>query len=77
MAKLNSITNFIRALTFRAPLRVSAVQGVKTSYGITTFPLCPRCLNTMEREFQSYCDRCGQALDWNNFDNAVIILPVK
>ena len=29
----------------------------------------------MEREYQSYCDRCGQALDWKGFSKALVILP--
>ena len=28
------------------------------------FPVCPRCRNTMERDYQSFCDRCGQCLEW-------------
>ena len=31
----------------------------------------------MEREYQPYCDRCGQCLDWSAFSNATIILPQK
>ncbi len=29
----------------------------------------------MERDYQIYCDRCGQRLDWNNFSKAAILLP--
>ena len=29
------------------------------------YPVCPRCGSTMEREYQSYCDRCGQRLSWD------------
>lgn len=25
---------------------------------------CPHCKTTMEREYQQYCDRCGQKLKW-------------
>lgn len=28
------------------------------------FPVCPRCECTMERDYQAYCDRCGQCLKW-------------
>ena len=31
------------------------------------YPVCPRCGITMEREYQHFCDRCGQQLDWSAF----------
>ena len=29
-----------------------------------TYFQCPNCKVTMEREYQRYCDRCGQRLKW-------------
>lgn len=26
---------------------------------------CPRCRIPLDRDYQPYCDRCGQALDWS------------
>ena len=40
----------------------------------TTYYVCPRCQTTMEREFMSFCDRCGQKLDWRGYKKAKIIL---
>ena len=37
------------------------------------FYICPRCHVTMEREFMSYCDRCGQCLDWKGYRRASIV----
>lgn len=37
------------------------------------FPVCPRCQLTMEREYQAFCDRCGQALDWSRFPKVLIV----
>ena len=31
-----------------------------------TYFRCPNCQNTMEREYQKYCDRCGQKLKWQS-----------
>jgi hypothetical protein len=31
------------------------------------FPVCPTCNVTLDREYQSYCDRFGQALSWQKF----------
>jgi len=27
--------------------------------------ICPRCNVSLERDFQAFCDRCGQRLDWS------------
>lgn len=59
-------------LSFREPLRVTeAVYYISQGY---SFPRCPRCRITLEREYTAYCDRCGQALDWAHFDHALIQL---
>ena len=49
---------------FRIPLSVREVCIIKSKY---CFPICPRCRSSLEREFQSFCDRCGQALSWKHF----------
>ena len=38
------------------------------------FPVCPQCRMTLDREYQAYCDRCGQALSWKAFHKALVIL---
>lgn len=63
-------------LTFRNPMSVTQVRCFRTSHNtITQFPVCPQCGVTMEREYQSFCDRCGQRLDWKNFSRATILPP--
>lgn len=62
------------ALAFRAPMRVSAVRSIRSPSLLTSFPICPRCQRTLDREYQSFCDRCGQALDWKHFNKAIVIL---
>lgn len=57
---------------YRAPIQVSAIRLYHFATGDVSFPICPRCNRTLEREYQSYCDRCGQHLSWKNFDKAVI-----
>ena len=51
------------ALTYRRPMAVSALR--RYGRGALCFPVCPRCGSAMEREYQAYCDRCGQCLSWN------------
>ena len=50
-------------LSYRIPKRILT----KRLIGDYTFPVCPRCQNTLDREFQSYCDRCGQMLCWKRY----------
>lgn len=35
--------------------------------GHTTFPVCPRCQNSLEREYQAFCEHCGQKLGAGSF----------
>ena len=64
-------------LSFREPMPVTQIRYFRYPYGVTGFPVCPQCGVTMEREYQSFCDRCGQRLEWKDFHKAAIILPEK
>ena len=64
-------------LSFRKPMPVTHIRCFRYLSGVTGFPVCPQCGITMEREYQSFCDRCGQRLDWKGFSKATIILPEK
>ena len=43
--------------------------------GRNSYYVCPRCRTTLEREFVSYCDRCGQRLEWSNCESGTVIYP--
>ena len=58
------------ALSYREPLRVTEILLLPNG---DCFSICPRCKVTLERDYQSYCDRCGQCLDWDDFDNAEVV----
>ena len=60
--------------SYRLPMSVAAVRCYSHCRNNPTFSLCPRCDCTMEREYQSFCDSCGQALGWEQFSKAIIIL---
>ena len=62
------------SLSFRRPMRVIAVRSYRNCSHLLTYPICPRCGLTMDREYQRFCDRCGQALDWKGFSMALILL---
>ncbi|MBE5786071.1 MAG: helix-turn-helix transcriptional regulator [Clostridiales bacterium] len=36
----------------------------------TTYPLCPHCNGSIEREYQNYCSTCGQKLCWDFYQYA-------
>lgn len=65
-------------LRFRIPMQVTHVQilpyhNENTAGGNTAYPVCPQCGVSFEREYQRYCDRCGQCLDWRYFSKATIL----
>jgi hypothetical protein len=62
-------------LSYRFPMPVAELMVFSSSFGYTAYYVCPRCHITMEREYQSYCDRCGQRLGWTNCQNARIVYP--
>lgn len=55
------------ALNYRIPMEVREIYTA-LEYRSSEYPVCPRCHLTLNREFQRYCDRCGQALSWNLFE---------
>lgn len=56
-----------REMAFREPMPVTHIRCFHFFHGLTGFPVCPQCGRTLEREYQPYCDRCGQCLDWKRF----------
>ena len=57
------------AEAFRRPLSITEMWVGRRE----RFYICPRCRVTLEREFMSYCDRCGQCLDWKQYRRASIV----
>lgn len=37
---------------------------------LTTFPVCPNCSGSIEREYQHFCSECGQKLFWDFYHYA-------
>ena len=67
----HSIRMFADAVSYRIPLPVTKV----IVYSKTTYPICPRCAVSLEREYMAFCDRCGQRLNWDFFEHAKVIYP--
>ena len=53
------------AISYRIPMMItdSCTYLCGDSYA-----KCPRCLAPVDRDFQAYCDRCGQALNWDQWN---------
>lgn len=70
-AKLEEIQG---ANDYRRPMKVTTKNCYRNGSGYSMYAICPKCAMSIEREFQSYCDRCGQALDWRGYSRALIII---
>ena len=65
-----SLAEFSEELSFRISLQVT--EMVLYSSG-DTYPLCPKCRTPLDREYQHFCDRCGQRLDWSKYERALVV----
>lgn len=57
----------LAAYTYRIPLPVKDVLVFDSG---NSYPVCPRCASTIDREYLCFCDRCGQRLAWKFYDLA-------
>ena len=72
--RINTILTTARIpLSYRIGLQVTKVIYLP-HYG-HTYPLCPRCNSSLEREYVRFCDRCGQRLLWDHLDHAEVVYP--
>lgn len=62
---------FLDAVSYRVELPVT--QMLYYSSMESGYPLCPRCDTAIEREYMQYCDRCGQKLGWDSWEDAEVI----
>ena len=62
--------SYIAAYLYRLPLQVRARLVFP---GGDSFPICPRCDQSVDRDYMRFCDQCGQRLAWNLFDFAHVI----
>ena len=49
------------------------ITEIHVHWNYDSFSVCPRCKATMEREYQAFCDRCGQQLDWSKYEDAEVV----
>ena len=53
--------------SYRSAMRIKEAMILGDGY---VYYCCPRCKITLDREFISFCDRCGQRLDWAKYERA-------
>lgn len=59
-----------RELAYRSSM---SVREVVLYHSGDAYPICPQCCVPMDREYQHFCDRCGQRLDWAAYRHALIV----
>lgn len=64
MKQIVFFNSSLPAEAFRKPLPVVKIRVYQNG---NAFPVCPRCDISLEREYQCFCDRCGQALEWSRY----------
>ena len=60
------------AMSYRIPMEVTQILRLSDKL---SFPVCPRCKITVEREYMRFCDRCGQKLGWAKIKDAILVQP--
>lgn len=75
MAFVPEQLNPLLALSYRRPMLVRELMVFPAMRPMDSYYVCPRCKITLEREFVMYCDRCGQCLDWEQYEQARIVYP--
>lgn len=61
------ILDLLLSPTYRLPRTVTAVRIYRDE---NIFSICLRCDICIEREYQGYCHRCRQCLDWSKLEDA-------
>jgi len=60
------------AISYRTPMAIKQIRVIVKDE--TSFPVCPKCQISLERDYQTYCDNCGQRLKWYGYvKNSTII----
>ena len=62
--RFREVLAVLSALSYRHPMPVT--ESMITRRG-ATYPVCPRCKISLEREYMNYCNNCGQCLAWESY----------
>ena len=65
------IKNLCNLSAYRCPMTVGEYVLYQSAfYKESAYYICPRCDVTLDREYQTFCDRCGQRLNWKHITKA-------
>lgn len=64
---IHAVYDIIIAPSYRIPKKVKKIRVHPDN---CFFGVCPRCNNSIDREYQTFCNCCGQRLDWSKLDEA-------
>ena len=64
------ILDLLLSPTYRISMPITEIH---VHWNCNSYSVCPRCKATMEREYQTFCDRCGQRLDWSQCEDARVV----
>ena len=64
---LYAVYDIIIAPSYRIP---KAVKKIRVYPDNCFFGVCPKCNNSIDREYQTFCNCCGPRLDWSKLDEA-------
>ena len=60
-------------LSYRVGMQVAHYRRYYMASGFDTiFAVCPRCQGSLEREYQAFCENCGQKLNWDFYPHATL-----
>lgn len=64
---IHAVYDIIIAPSYRIHKKVKKIRVYPDN---CFFGVCPRCNNSIDREYQTFCNCCGQRLDWSKLDEA-------
>lgn len=64
---IHVVYDIIIAPSYRIPKKVKKIRVHPDN---CFFGVCPRCNKSIDREYQDFCNCCGQMLDWSKLDEA-------
>lgn len=70
------LVRLIELASYRTPMQITEIIFYYDAFlGYEGYYVCPRCKIPLDRDFMSFCNSCGQKLDWKDHKKAKHIFP--
>ena len=56
------------------PMKIKKVYCKRKGNLVAYIPICPSCESSLRREYENYCEKCGQKLSWSNYEDSELIM---